>query len=114
MVLLSLRRLCRRVAMRWVKSVRDVKVHVTVSEETIRSLLCRKLQGARGNVMTIKTGQLCAETLGSAEVSMKCKVAVRRYVLSYLQDAIIDELSEKYRIVVLVNKAREILRCHEN
>jgi hypothetical protein len=90
-------------------------MHMSVSEETIRSLLCRKLQGARGNVFTIKTGQLCAEMVRSDDVSMKCKVVVRRYVLSYLQDAIIAELSEKHRIVVLVNKAREILRCgYEN
>jgi hypothetical protein len=97
------------------KSAKRVKVHVIVSEEAIRSLLCRKLQRACGNLLTIKAGRLCAEMVHSDDVSMTCKVAVRRYVLTYLQDAIVAELSEKYRIVVLVNKAREILRCgYEN
>ena len=94
--------------MRWVKSV---KFRRCVSEEMIRSLLCQWLSGARGNVYTIKAFRLCAEMLRTNDVSMTCKVAVRHYVLSVLQDAIIGELSDKYRIVVQVNKAREILRC---
>ena len=94
--------------MRWVKGV---KVHACVSEEMIRSLLCRMLSEAHGNVYTIKTFRLCAEMLRSRDVSMACKVAVRRYVSSVLQDAIVGELSRKDRVVVLVNKAREILGC---
>jgi len=42
-----------------------------------------------------------------------CKVAVRRFVLALLYDAIVHELSDKYRIVVDVNKARVLLDCVE-
>jgi hypothetical protein len=97
------------------RRVKSFEVHMSVSEEIIRSLLCQKLRGARGNLFTIKTGQLCIQLMRTHDVSMACKVTVRRYVLSVLQDAVVGELSEKYRIVVLVNKAREILRCgYEN
>lgn len=83
--------------------------------EQIRSLLCQKLKQARGNIYTIKTKLMCAELMRMDDVSMACRVMVRRYVLSVLQDAIVSELSEKYRIVVQVNKAREILGCgYEN
>jgi hypothetical protein len=43
-------------------------------------------------------------------------VAVRRFVLAILHEAIVHELSDKYRIVVDVNKAWELLACaeHEN
>jgi hypothetical protein len=36
---------------------------------------------------------------------------VRRYVMAVLQDAVIPELSKNNRIVLIVNKAREILGC---
>jgi len=49
--------------------------------------------------------------LRSRDVPMTCMVAVRHYVLSVLQDAIVGELSKKDRITVQVNVAREVLRC---
>jgi hypothetical protein len=111
MVLLS-QGLCRRVTMR---GIRNVKVRMSVTEQMIRTALCKKLQKARGNLFTVKTGQLCDEMMHSDVASMSCRVAARRFLLSVLRDAIVGELSGKYRIVVLVNEARRLLGCgHED
>jgi len=93
------------------RGVRRLKPRVTLTEQSIRSLLCQKLQHTRGHVLTIKTGQLCSEALRVDALSMACRVMVRRYVMAVLQDAVIPELSKNNRIVLIVNKAREILRC---
>lgn len=91
-----------------------VKVRFYALEEMIRSALCQKLQAARGNMFTIKAGQLCSQMMSIDDMTMRCRVAVRRYVESILKDAIVSELSTKQRIVILVNKAREVLGCNEN
>jgi hypothetical protein len=93
---------------------KNVKVFVSLTEQTIRSLLCRNLKRARGHVYTVKVGPLCAELLrGEHYVSQLCRVAVRRFLLEALKDAIVHDLSNKQRIVVQVHKARELLVCEE-
>jgi len=92
----------------------NTKVRIPVTEQLIRFLLCRRLRGARGNIYTIKAGQICAEIFrGESQVPVSCKVTVRRYLLSVLNEAIVRELTDKYRIVVNVNKAWELLACVE-
>jgi hypothetical protein len=93
---------------------RKVRVHIPVTEQLIRFLLCRRLRGARGRVYTFKAGQLCAEIFsGEDRIPQSCKAAVRRYLLSTLYEAVVHELTDKYRIVVLVDKAWELLACVE-
>jgi len=95
------------------RETRDVRVRVRLSEQLVRMLLCRLLSGARGNIYTIKARQICEEISGVDQPSVACKVAVRRFVLALLYEAIVRELSNKYRIVVDVKKARELLDCVE-
>jgi hypothetical protein len=91
---------------------RKVRVHTPVTEQLIRFLLCRRLRGARGHIYTFKAGQLCAEIFGGEDrIQQSCKVMVRRYLLSTLYEAVVHELTDKYRIVVNVGKARELLGC---
>jgi hypothetical protein len=90
---------------------RRLKPHVMLTEESIRSLLCKKLQSTGGHILTIKTGRLCSEASRVDVLSMACRVMVRRYVMTVLRDAVIPELSKNNRIVMIVNKAREILGC---
>ncbi len=93
---------------------KNVKLLVTLTGESIRSLLCQNLNRARGNVYTVKVGHLCVELFrGEHYVSQSCRVAVRRFVLEMLSDAIIQDLSDRHRIVVQVHKARELLGCVE-
>ena len=97
------------------RGTRDARVRVRLSEQLVRMLLCRRLNGARGHIYTIRARQICEEISGVDQASVACKVAVRRFVLALLYDAIVHELSDKYRIVVDVNKARELLACeYEN
>jgi len=98
--------------MRW---TRHAKVRVPLTEYMIRTQVCKRLRAALGNVYTIKAGQICGEITGDDRASAACKVAVRRYLLAVLNEAIVRELSNKYRIVVDVKKARELLDCeHED
>jgi len=92
---------------------RDARVRVRLSDNMIRMLVCKRLRGARGNIYTIRARQICEEISGVDQASVACKVAVRRFVLALLYDAIVHELSDKYRIVVAVSKARELLGCSE-
>ena len=92
---------------------RDVRVRVRFSEQLIKLLLCRRLNGARGHIYTIKARQICEEISIVEQPSMACKAAVRRFVLALLYDAIVHELSDKYRIMINVGKARELLGCSE-
>ena len=92
----------------------NIKMRVPVTEKLIRPILCQRLRGARGNIYTFKAGHICADLFhGESKVPVSCKVAVRRYLLSALKEAIVYELTDKYRIVVNVNKARELLACGE-
>ncbi|CAG25657.1 hypothetical protein PyrSV_gp38 [Pyrobaculum spherical virus] len=92
----------------------NVKIRISVTEQLIRFILCRRLKGARGNVYTIKAAQICAEIFrGESKVPVSCKVTVRRYLLGALYDAIVHDLTDKYRIVVNVGKAWELLGCEE-
>jgi hypothetical protein len=95
------------------RGTRDAMVRVRLSEQLIRLLLCRRLKGARGNLYTIRARQICEEISGVDQPSVACKVAVRRFVLAMLYEAIMHELSDKYRIVVNVAKAWELLACVE-
>jgi hypothetical protein len=93
---------------------RKVKVFVPLTEQSIRSLLCQNLKRARGHVYTVKVGHLCVELFrGEHYVSQSCRVMARRFLLEALNDAIVHDLSNKRRIVVLVHKARELLACEE-
>jgi hypothetical protein len=93
---------------------RKAMVRIPVTEQLIRFLLCRRLKGARGHIYTFKAGQLCAEIFsGEDRIPQSCKAAVRRYLLSTLSDAIVHDLSDKYRIAVQVDKAWELLACVE-
>jgi len=93
------------------RETRDVRVRVRLSEQLVRTLLCKRLSGARGNIYTIKTRQICEEISGVDQPSAACKAAVRRLTLLMLHEAIVHELSDKYRIVVDVKKARVLLGC---
>jgi hypothetical protein len=96
------------------KGVGNARVRIPVTEQLIRFLLCRRLRGARGHIYTIKPFQICAEIFsGEDRVPQSCKVTVRRYLLSTLYEATVHELTTKYRIVVQVNKAWELLACVE-
>jgi hypothetical protein len=99
---------------RTVRGNRNAKVRVVLTEQSIRSLLCRKLSNARGHLLTVKAGQLCNEAMRVDELSMTCRVMVRQYLLSVLRDAVIPDFSRKYRIVLSVDKARDILGCNED
>jgi len=92
---------------------RDARVRVRLSDNMIRMLVCKRLRGARGNIYTIRAGQICEEISGVDQASVACKVAVRRFVLAVLHEAIVHELSDRYRIVINVGKARELLGCSE-
>jgi len=94
------------------KRSRGLVIRVQVTEDMIRSILCRKLQGARGHIYTFKPGPICFELLGFEDRgSQACRVAVRQFIMEVLREAIVGELSAKYRLVVQVNKARELLGC---
>jgi len=95
------------------RGVRKVRMHVPVTEQLIRFLLCRRLKGARGHIYTFRVGRLCAEIFMGEDISQSCRTMVRRYLLSVLHEAIVHELSDKHRIAVQVNKARELLECVE-
>jgi len=92
---------------------RDARVRVRLSEQLIKLLLCRRLNGALGNIYTIRARQICEEISGVDQASVACKVAIRRFVLAVLHEAIVHELSDRYRIVINVGKARELLGCSE-
>jgi hypothetical protein len=96
--------------MRW---TRDARVRVRLSEQLVRMLLCRRLREARGNIYTVKARHICEEISGVDQASVACKVAIRRFVLAVLHEAIVHELSDRYRIVINVGKARELLGCSE-
>jgi hypothetical protein len=96
------------------RGAKKVMARIPVTEQLIRFLLCRRLRGARGHIYTFKAGQLCAEIFsGEDRIPQSCKVMVRRYLLSTLYEAVVHELTDKYRIVVQVNKAWELLACVE-
>jgi hypothetical protein len=98
--------------MRW---ARNANVRVILTEQLIRSWLCWKLSNARGHLLTVKVGHLCNEVMHTDELSMACRVMARHYLLSVLGEAVIPEFSRKYRIVLMVDKARGILGCgHED
>jgi hypothetical protein len=90
-----------------------VNVRVPLTDQLIRRILCQKIRGARGHLYTIKARQICEEISGEDQASVACKVAVRRYLTAALYEAIVRELSNKYRIVVEVSKAWELLACVE-
>jgi len=89
---------------------RNVMVHFKLTEQTIKWLLCQRLMRTRGHIFTFKTGYICNE-LFVEEHSQACRTTVRRYLLSTLAEAVIQELTTKNRIVVQVSKARELLGC---
>ena len=88
----------------------SVMVHFKLTEQTIKWLLCQRLMRTRGHILTLKTGHICNEIFGE-EHSQSCRTTVRRYLLSTLAEAVIQELTTKNRIVVQVSKARELLGC---
>jgi hypothetical protein len=96
------------------RGCRDVKVRIPLTAQSIRSLLCQNLKMARGNVYTVKVRHLCVQLYRSEHyVSPSCSVVVRQFLLEVLNDAIVQDLTDKHRIVVLVHKARELLACEE-
>jgi len=95
------------------RNARRARVRIPMTEQFIRFLLCRRLRGALGHMYTFRVGRLCAEIFTGEDVSQSCRVMVRRYLLSTLHEAIVHELSDKHRITVQVNKARELLECVE-
>jgi len=93
---------------------RQVKAYIKVMEKLIRTLLCKRVSEARGNVVSIKAGRICLDIYGSIDaVPLSCRMAVRDYVFDKLREAVVHELSNRYRIVLDVRKARELLRCEE-
>ncbi len=96
------------------RGVRNIKLRIPLTEQLIRFFICRSLKRARGYLYTIKPGVICAEILrGEDRVSQSCRMAVRWFLQSTLNEAIVHDLSTKYRIIVQVHKARELLRCAE-
>jgi hypothetical protein len=95
------------------RGTRDARVRVHLSEQLVKLLLCRRLNGALGNIYTIRVRQICEEISGVGQASVACKVAIRWFVLAMLHEAIVHELSDRYRIVINVGKARELLGCSE-
>ncbi len=96
------------------RGVRNVKVRIPLTEQLIRFFLCQSLKRARGYLYTIKPRVICAEILrGEDRVSQSCRMAVRWFLQSALKEAVVHDLSTKYRIVVQVHKARELLGCAE-
>jgi hypothetical protein len=86
---------------------RIIKYHIATGR--LAKILCQKLIGARGNLFTIKPRYLCFDLFFGENVPY-CTVKVREHLLKMLGDAIVKELTGK-NIVVVVNKAWEILEC---
>jgi hypothetical protein len=90
------------------KCGRVVKYHIATGR--LAKIICQRLMGARGGVYTLKPRQLCAELFFGENIPY-CTVRVREYLLKVLGDAAIKELTNKKHVVVIVDKAWEILEC---
>jgi hypothetical protein len=90
------------------KCGKDIRYHIATGRLT--KIICQKLKGARGGVYTLKPRQLCSELFFGENIPY-CVAKVRKHLLSILGDAIVHELSNRKYIVVMVNKALEILAC---
>jgi hypothetical protein len=85
-----------------------IKYHIASGR--LAKLICQKLVGARGGVYTLKPRQLCAEMF-FGENFPYCAVKVREHLLKMLGDAVVNELANRKYIVVVVDKAWEVLEC---
>ncbi len=88
-----------------------VKYHIATGRLT--KIYLPRLAGARGHLYTIKPGQICAELFFGEHVPY-CAMKVREHLMSVLHDAIVAELTNNKYIVVLIDKAWEVLGCGQH
>jgi hypothetical protein len=85
-----------------------IKYHIASGR--LAKIICQRLIGAMGKLYTIKPRHICFELFFGENVPY-CTVKVREHLLKMLGDAIVSELTNKKYIVIMVDKAWEILEC---
>jgi hypothetical protein len=95
------------------RRTKDLTVRVPVTEHLVRFLVCKRIKATRGQVLSIKVGDICAEIYPMERSPQTCRAKVKRILLDVLGDAVIHELTNRKHIVVYVSKAKELLRCEE-